>query len=525
MPKSTSQAAWISRRREQGRKAGLCSTCCKRMPASGRRICEPCKASAYERTKRRRAAQRQLTELQQVAHLHERAGDIASDHHLHEDAAQHYEDALNVEGITSENRLRISEKLAYAFSLSGNPHAASPLFDHALVSYLDKPAQATKAVEILWQKARQLWIDARMETALPLLEQAIQIAKKSGDAHLYKISNSKMANYLLGLARYEEAASFLQAAGEVNDNDDAPTRATYYTQRAIIAAVYGNISESFRYFDQAISAAQQDPDVINIITVWIVYATWAGALGKIELEKTYCEQALLVARRYHVIWLIPQVCLEYSGVLFNMGHYAMAHEYLLDALSYDAQTPFVEMSFASTGIPVALQMKDETTLARCSRPSAIDFAFRSGQGGWIGSISAAFAQWHAAFGRERDAAALLHRAVVSEQPAWNNSWDFSIAVARYGPLADAPRVRTFLEERALLPCADVVLACLSLFDAFVAQRRGNAAKMRNRWTLWNDLGNYVGMAMKISHARYFRLRGSERFISLKISRLAVCGLN
>jgi DNA-binding CsgD family transcriptional regulator/tetratricopeptide (TPR) repeat protein len=447
---------------------------------------------------------------------HECAGDAAQYERLYADAAQHYLDALRMQTVIPQDDVRISEKLAYALSLGGDPDAANPWFDRALKAYLADPVQTAKAVEILLQRARQLWIDARTESALPLLKQAIELAERDGDVRLRKMTNSRMANYLIGLGRFNEARSFLHAVGDVDENDDAATRSTYYRQRALLAAELGDADIAYAYFERAASSAKEDVDVVNIVDVWGVYGSCADALGNTELSKTCAERSLLVSRQYHIIWSIPLRCLGYSGLLFNIGQYGRAYEYLLDALSYDAHTPLMDLAFANAGISIALHMKDETTLAKCVRPAAVDFAFRSGQPIAIANVSAAFAQWHVAHGREREAALLLHRA-VDRLDYWNGSWDFPNAVARYGLPADISRVRNLVEERTRIPNAKVFRAILALFDAFVAWRQGDDAKMHT------DAEDAAARFMALGWHAYVDLARTLLPVEIKMKRISVIG--
>jgi hypothetical protein len=115
--------AYAAERRKKARAAGLCITCGKIHPAKNRVVCQRCTTSARDRVLRRRAKLRQREELQQIVKAHERMGDMAREHHLHEDATQHYQDALNVQIVAQEDRLRLSEKLAYTLSLGRNPNA------------------------------------------------------------------------------------------------------------------------------------------------------------------------------------------------------------------------------------------------------------------------------------------------------------------------------------------------------------------------------------------------------------------
>lgn len=405
-----------------------------------------------------------------------RLGDEAYTNHLYADAVQHYQDALNISSIAPNERSRISEKLAYALSLGRDPHAASPLFDRALAAYLNKPAEAEKTIEILMQRARQLWVDARTKDAIPLLVQAVEVAEVAEDRRLCIIANSRIAGYLIGLSRYEDAASYLDAIGDIRDVDDAGTRPIYYTQRSMLAAASGNVAEALEYFEQSVKIAIEERDVVGVAHSWVAYAIWIDILGNIELAKTCYEHALLIARENHIVWAIPHICSGYAGVLFRSGQVRIARDYMLEALSYNTQVPISETSFAIAGIPIALHMKDESLLARCTRESAIDFAFQSGEPDRIAGTAAAFAQWHGIYGREREAQMLLHRAVeiVSRIDGW--TWDFAVAASRYGMLSEMPRARALLEARTRLPCSSLAQACISLFDALVAQRTGAHTK-------------------------------------------------
>ena len=93
--------------------------------------------------------------MQQVLDAHERAGDVAREHHFHAAAAQHYQDALNAATSTgaalanSEDRDRISEKIVETLFLSGEPSAVTALYDRLLGSYLATPGNGSKAIDTM----------------------------------------------------------------------------------------------------------------------------------------------------------------------------------------------------------------------------------------------------------------------------------------------------------------------------------------------------------------------------------------
>lgn len=465
----------MHRKRAAARASGLCITCCKRQPREDCRVCDICLEGVKQSRRRRKALVRERNKMQQIIDAHERAGDLARDHHLHEDAGQHYQAALSIEVISAADHTRISQKFADVLFLGRDPHLADPLLDRALNSYVNEPSDVARIIEILLQKAQQLWIASQTSTALAVVEQAIQISKSSSDRILHIMTNGMMAHLLHGLARYEEAAHFLQVAGKVRRGDTASVRAMYHLQRAISASAHGRANEGFAFFEKAAQEAKEDMNEHSLVRVWSHYAFWAMALGNVDCAKASYEWALVVARQLQVVWYIPFACLDYAQFLFRIGQYGAAYEYLLNALSYESRIPFVAEMLAEVGIPLALHFKDETTLVKCARPAALDFAFRTGRAGYIGSAAAEFARWHAACGREQEAQDLLHRAVGAVSRVVQ-IWALPISVARYGSHRDFPKARTLIEERAALSHSGVARASLSLFDALVAQRRGRESE-------------------------------------------------
>jgi len=498
------KAQWIARKRAEARTAGVCTRCCKQRPDSGHKVCRFCEASVSQYRRRRRKLALQRKELQQVIIAHERAGDIATEHHLYEDAAQHYQYAMESPVITQNDRLRIMEKLAYAVLLSGDIEAADALFSRLISEYGDAAREPGKIIEMIWQKARV----AVLPEALSLLSQAIKLAEIAGNQRLLKLTHSRMADCLMGLNRYDEALSYVETAGERGDAGDTPTRIAYYLQKAMLAGAFGKSEEAFETFEHVVQMAKETPDVLNILRVWDSYGAWAQILGNITLSKTCAENALLVVRKYHLTAYIPYSCLVYVRYLSCAGQYETAHRYLLEALSYETQEDRIAIGLARYGIPIALYVKNEATLAKCARPSTIDAAFRTGVPNIITDVAAAFAQWHAACGRERDAQKLLHRVTEVVRVRIDGVWRFPIIAAQHGKLSDFPQVRKMLEKTdAALLHSDLTRACLLLFDAFVARRKGQHSESREyaraAAELFTTLGwyEYVDIAHELLPSR------------------------
>src|SRR4029077_5940747 len=120
----------------------------------------------------------------------------------------------------------------------------------------------------------------------------------------------------------------------------------------------------------------------------------------------------------------------------------------------------LDEEIAYVGIPLALRLKDEATLAKCTRLQVVDCAFVSGEPARIGFVAAAFARFYVERGESREAQVLLHRAVHAMHDNVWNVWPLPMEVARGGAAADIPLARRLLEARVALPCAQVAEAYL-----------------------------------------------------------------
>jgi len=414
-------------------------------------------------------------ELLHVVEGHERKGDVAREHHLYEDAAQYYQNALNIRAVDSSDRYRISEKRAYALFLGGNPRAANQWLERALPSHLQHLGTTPEAVELLLQRAQFLRVDAKFEAGLPLLQRAIEIAGRLDNPRFYKLANLAMALCLNTLGRYESAEEHLAAAGQLTEKDDTALCVTYYRAHALVAASLGRAQMAYRYFESAVRAAEDDPDVFRIVGIWENYGLSAITLGNIELAKTCTERGLLIARRHQIAWSIPALCLRYANILMKMGQYDVAHRYVLDALSSVAHAPVLEEDIAEFGIPLALRLNDRVLLTRCARSPVLRIAFQSKAPGGIVGVAAAFARFYIAQGEVRKARMLLNRALAGVDVDLYGG--LSLEVARHGANADIPQARRLLEMRTEMPASNVARACLALFDALVAKRRKELTKM------------------------------------------------
>jgi DNA-binding CsgD family transcriptional regulator len=307
--------------------------------------------------------------------------------------------------------------------------------------------------------------------------QAMRVAETTGNAYLKKRATVKMASILQMLGHYDESSALLNAIGGVNDQDPILLRVDYYSKLGAIAAEFGNASEAYGKYDHAVRIAEEDDDLNNKVAAWENYSHAAYGLGDIELVKSCRERALFIARQTQNMWRIPHYCVLYAQALAIMGQHDVAYDYLLEALSYDVHIPSMEPYLAEVGIPLALYMKDKAMLAKCARPRALTIAFQSNAPTVIAPTVAVFAKLYILQGNEKEAQTLLREALQSTLPV-NCIWSLPLEVARNGYLEDISSARKMLEMHSSRhPGSEIDRACLSLFDAFVAQRENRFSDM------------------------------------------------
>lgn len=508
------KAAWIRRKRAEAAGAGFCARCYKARPDVGYKVCRPCQSSIGEHRKRRRALATQRAEWQEIIAAHEAAADKAHAHHLFDEAAQHYQEALNVAAIVPGDRQRLVQKLGFVSFFTSDPAAANTWRDRMLDSYLSDTEKAETAVRTLLQIAIQMWIDSKTQESLALCEKAVRIAEAHGTSRLRKVATLHLVVHLCLLGRFDDAAQYLSNL-KIEPTDDLTIQTRYYWKKGLIAAMRGSASEAYNYLERSSEYAKDTTDYSFIPGILGDYAVAAIALGDLQRARALYEQLLLIVRRNHMGWYVPQACMDYAHILARMGQYTSAHGYLLEALSSDAHAPTLEVQFVSIGIPIALTLNDETTLKKCIRPAAIDLAFQSGEPARVGPVAAAFARLYAKWDQREKAGKLLHRA-LDVVTYVDESIDLPLAVAQCGARTDIPAARALLETRMRLPSAHVAQACLLLFDALVAQRTQKREYLQNateaaerfdrlQWSAYSDLArSLIPLPHSISSAHTLR---------------------
>ena len=203
MPKSGAERTrdYLIRRRQLARETGLCCTCRKGKPRPSLVTCGSCNAAALKRQKRKREVKREAFGSAKLVEAHERAGDVAREHHVYAGSAAlpgclECGNGRKEQSAAPDDLNRILEKLIQALFLSGEPDAVNPWYDRLLTSYLAIPGDGAKAIDTMLKIARQRWIDSKTPEALPIIAQAIQLAEKIDEHSLWIRANLMMHSCL-----------------------------------------------------------------------------------------------------------------------------------------------------------------------------------------------------------------------------------------------------------------------------------------------------------------------------------------
>jgi DNA-binding CsgD family transcriptional regulator len=165
--------------------------------------------------------------------------------------------------------------------------------------------------------------------------------------------------------------------------------------------------------------------------------------------------------------------LEFARMLVVAGEYTRARDLFADAMTYDTQTPDMQVHRAIVAIELAHAIDDKELLKR-SHDDVVELAFRSGEPRLIGLTVAAYVKTAIANGQTRRARALIERGMSVIRSA--QFVDMLALAARYGTPATAMRARELLLRRMALPHHRVAQAYLALWEAYDARRRRAAAE-------------------------------------------------
>jgi DNA-binding CsgD family transcriptional regulator/tetratricopeptide (TPR) repeat protein len=468
------------RRRRAARDRNTCVVCLRRPAIDSMTVCDSCNEQAKVRVRRWRRRKAEEIAHRRTMLSQEAAGDFARARHAYPEALGQYDEALRSPVLRPDDESRLAEKYASAIFFGHEPEKARRWYERAIALHRSggiTTETADVVGTLLLRLSRQYWLAAETVRALPLISEAIQLGTIARDENFFARANLAMAHYLILLGRHRAAVPFFDRSGSVRDEDLPEMRAVSHDQRAILYAAQGNREEAYRSFDAAVQAAKQLQDGYQITAVWDDYGIWAMALGDIETAQLCRERALFVARERHIAWRIAYLSLRYADLLLELEQYERARELVLEALTFDIETPSIKILTSAIGTRLASVLDDEGLLRRCSDECAMDYAFASAEPARIGPLASAIIRQHIAHGNSSEAGSLLRRSLPAILSA-DHALNLLVDAATVGNADEQRAARALLNARAAAPNGSLARAYLDLFDAAVAKREGREQAKR-----------------------------------------------
>jgi DNA-binding CsgD family transcriptional regulator/tetratricopeptide (TPR) repeat protein len=451
-----------------------------------------------------RERQKEQRRLDKIARSYEAAGDIAIARFAYIEAGSQFERAL-AESHTAEDEARLCEKIGLTLFYGARPDAATPWYERAVLQHC---TDEKKAIEIMVRLPRQYWLESRTVEGYDVAMRAYERAKALGEKSLVQRARLIASNYFIVLDRFDEAAPLLAFDEPVED--DPWIRNQWHLQRAIVEAAQGNAEAAFVDFDRAIEVAKQLPDGYQATSTWDEYANWAMALGRIDIARSCRERGLLVARERRIAWRIPHLTLRFAHMLVTIGDYEHARDLLADAMTYDAQTPALQVLKAIVAVELAQALGDKELLKRTHDEETLAYAFRSGEPQRIGPLVAAYVKVAITNGQTRRAKTLIARGMSVMKQA-DRVGDLLALAARYGMPADATCARELLRKRIELPHHRVAQAYLALWEAYDARRRRASVEVNE--CVQQAARIFARLGWKHQQADALALTGTPRHVS------------
>lgn len=473
----SSAASRMRRKRERARVLALCITCFVNRVCPGRSVCPQCNLRAKERIYRRRKARYHDADQTGGTRALEVAGDLAAKRYDYDDARRYYAELARSASSGATYLGRIAEKLANATYLGDFPHRATNWFEVALQNAINL-RDSEHASIVLLRIARQHWLDSETQSAIPIIERAIELSGQTRNRATSVRTKVALAHYLILLGRFDEARPILAEVGEPARGDDPELRAIYLGQNAIAHAAMGERDIAFQLFERAVLSATEIPDGYLVTSVWDDFALWAFSLGDLVTARACREWALLVARERNIGWRTAYLSLRYAALLTAAGDEQRALSLVRDATIRRSETPAIRVLGSATSIEIALRCGDDSLLAQYADEACIDLAFCSGEDSRIASVCAAFSDLYHRRGARDRASRLVDRAVHALRTA-EHTWPLLARAGGHENTRTRNRARELLEARLRFPNHEVAAAWLKLHLAYGAASAHNQERCSN----------------------------------------------
>ena len=398
----------------------------------------------------------------------ERAGDAASAVFAYGDAARCYRAALDVGVPDGRRRAALWEKLASALCRAGISDRTREAFEAALVGYREL-GDDDKLVDLLIAASRQCWSDAESQAGIEFAERAIGLTRRGTRRHAY--ATIMLASYLAILGDVDGAEA--QLKGLAGKRLPPEIAARWHDTRGMILTRRGDQSGAAESFDTAAREAALVGDADLTVRTLTNRAEFVLVSGQLGDALALWETAFRTARDAGYTGRMAYAALGAADILVKAGRLAEARERLLFASATGVQYASVRILQACLGARLGILLADERLRWLGGDEDALELAFRSMEGPWIGQVVSALAEEHLVRGELQAATKLLDRGIDALRVADGAEWMLALATMVNTRFAD--RALALLEAAARRRPWSTVRAFLQLARGLRAKRSAQHA--------------------------------------------------
>jgi DNA-binding CsgD family transcriptional regulator len=407
-----------------------------------------------------------------AAAAHERAGDHAVARSAYRDAAVAF--ARAAEAPASEDSKRyasLCEKLSRALSINGELRDACAWGTRAVGAYIAS-GDHRQALAFALFLARRYGDAGQPADGIATIARTLPLLEEGDGRGLRYGAHITLARLEAQRGDPDAALTRLTEAESTPGEHALEERHLFYDFRADVRATKGQLGLACADSLEAIRLARQIGSAERLSLTLNNYARFAFFAGRMDEAIAAYEEALDLTQREHLGRAAAIVTTALAFVYLLTGDLKAArrlHERSLES----SGGPVMESGAASIGVRLAYLQMDDKQVADDAITDATAVAFRSGPES-IGPLAGSVAAYYDAIGRRFEAGQLRSRALTLVRGA-NLAWWLLDQLAPSKDAAEVGKARSLLAQAAADPDHMVARAHLTLFDARVAQRAGNAA--------------------------------------------------
>ncbi len=409
----------------------------------------------------------------------QRAGESAMEVFAFNDAASFFERAAYQMELARSN-VEVFEKLAHAYEYSSRINEGDKLLE-SLLNFYESEADGPAVARIAMARARSRYSLLDDDGALSAIAAGLKYIDASEEPTLYFELQSLLAWYLAHLRRGEDATRSLARIAALEHHADYRSLTRYYEARAVVNIHFGDAQHWKEEFEKSIGLAERE--AIPLFLYRRLSAAAAAAMASnvedFEYARQKLDQAVALERQHRLGQ--GAVFSQAAQLYFLLGNLRNALEFVNCALEATVDNPYVAISIARVGIPLAVRLGDSELLRRCASERLLEHAYASKDPVVFGPLVAVFGAKLWNDNRRSEASLILRRTVTRLTNAGNNT-EILLQVARCGLSDSVVEGRKLLS--ALADSSVSASAALSLVDAYVSSgetRRRSAVKAADQF--------------------------------------------